>query len=136
MNKYRILIADDNDLVRTCMARLIQDSGDMEIVGQANNGYATVEMTKRLEPDAIILDINMPHLDGIKATRAIHSEFPEIQIIGYSIFDKLEAGARMLEAGAAGYFSKTDPWDEVLFGIHQLLASEPSSKSRLFQEVS
>jgi len=52
MNKYRILIADDNDLVRACMARLIQDSGDIEIVGQANNGHSTVEMTKRLVPVA------------------------------------------------------------------------------------
>ncbi len=127
MNRFRILIADDNELVRTCMARLIQDSGDMEIVGQANNGYATVEMTKRLVPDAVILDINMPKMDGIEASRAIHSECPKIQVIGYSIFDKLEAGERMLRAGAVGYFSKTDPWDEVLFGIRQLLTSKPNS---------
>ena len=110
------------------MARLIQDSGDIEVVGHANDGHSTVEMTKRLVPDAVILDINMPHMDGIEASRAIHSEFPKIQVIGYSIFNKLEVGERMLKAGAVGYFSKADPWDEVFLGIRKILISEPISK--------
>jgi two-component system invasion response regulator UvrY len=129
MNRFRILIADDNDLVRTCMVRLMEDSGEMEVVGQADNGCSTVEMTKRLLPDAVILDIHMPRMDGIEASRAIHSEFPEIQVIGYSILDKLEAGEKMIKAGAAAYFSKADPWDEVLFGIHRLLIAKHSSAS-------
>ena len=70
----------------------------------------------------------MPHMDGIEASRAIHSEFPKTQVIGYSIFDKSDGGERMLKAGAVAYFSKADPWDEVFFGIHKILTSEPTAK--------
>ena len=127
MRKFRILIADDNDLIRAFLVRLIHESDVFEVVGEATNGYAAVEMTKRLSPDAVIMDVSMPQMDGIEASRAIHSEFPKINVIGYSMLDKSEAGMRMLEAGAVGYFSKTDPWDEVIAEIHRVLAPEPTA---------
>jgi DNA-binding NarL/FixJ family response regulator len=125
IRKFRILVADDNNLVRAYLVRLIHESDDLKVVGEATNGYAAVEMTKRLSPDAVIMDVNMPQMDGIEASRAIHSQFPEINVIGYSMSEESDAGTRMLEAGAAGYFLKTDPWDEVIAGIRQVLASGP-----------
>jgi DNA-binding NarL/FixJ family response regulator len=123
MNRFRILIVDDNDLIRRFLAQLIQESGDIEIVGEASDGCAAVEMTKQLIHDAVLMDINMPYMDGIEASRAIHSEFPTIQVIGLSMLDKSEIGREMLEAGAVTCFCKNDPWDEIIAGIHQILAS-------------
>jgi DNA-binding NarL/FixJ family response regulator len=127
MNKFRILIADDNDLIRRFVAQLIQESGDIEIIGEASDGCATVEMAKQLMPDAVLMDINMPKMNGIEASRAIHSEFPKVQVIGLSMLDKSEIGREMSEAGAVACFCKNDPWDEIIAGIHQVLGCESAA---------
>jgi DNA-binding NarL/FixJ family response regulator len=124
MNGFRILIADDNDLLRKFLVQLIQESGGIEIVGEASDGCAAVEMTKLLIPDAVLMDINMPHMNGFQASRAIHAEFPAIRVIGLSMLDKSEFGKEMSEAGAFACFCKSDPWDEIIAGIHQALVSE------------
>lgn len=130
MNRFRILIADDNDFVRQAIVDLISQSMDMEVVGEATNGRSAVDMAKELIPDAVIMDINMPFMDGIEASRSIHSEFPQIIVIGLSMFEKSEMRERMLKAGAAAYFSKTDPWQELIDGIHQVLEPHPSLAAR------
>jgi DNA-binding NarL/FixJ family response regulator len=126
MNRFRVLIADDNDTVRRCFASLICESGDIEVIGEASNGSIAVKMAKQLLPDAVIMDVNMPYMDGIEASRAIHAEFPRIQVIGLSMFDKSDMGEKMLKAGAVAYFSKTDPLDKIIAGIHEVLATEAS----------
>lgn len=125
MTRFRIVIADDNDLIRTLLGRLIEDSGDIKVVGEASDGYSAVEVTRRLVPDAVIMDVNMPKMDGLQASRVIHSEFPNIQVIGLSMFDKSDIGDKMMQAGAVTYFSKSDPLEEVISGIHHVLTPEP-----------
>ncbi len=128
MNRFRILIADDNDPLRSLIVRLLKEStNDLEVVGEASDGYAAIEMTRQLMPDAVIMDIQMPHMDGLEASRAIHAEFPNISVIGLSMFDRSELGDEMLKAGAVSYFSKDMPWDEILAGIRNTLAGEPQA---------
>ncbi len=123
MDKRRILIADDNDLVRSLLAKLLESSSELEVVGQASDGCTAIQMVKHCNPDAVIMDVRMPHIDGIEASRAIHSEFPDIRIIGLSILEKEDVHSEMLEAGAVTCFSKSDSWDEIMAGIREILGS-------------
>ena len=130
-SRFRILIADDNDLIRRCMASLMQESGDIEIIGEASDGFDAVQLTRLLTPDAVIMDINMPRMDGLQASRAIHFEFPQTKVIGFSMFDDPLIKQEMLLAGAVTCFSKNDPWDKVVAGIHQIIAPDLPAKPLL-----
>lgn len=125
--KIRILIADDDDMTRVLLSTLFGDSPDIEIVGEASDGESAVELARQLMPDAVIMDVGMPHMSGIEASRVIHSEHPEIQVIALSMFEEAEMGKKMKEAGAAGYFCKNEPWSDTIEGIHQVLSHESSA---------
>ena len=122
--KIRVLLADDDDMTRVLLMHLFGDSGDIEIVGEAADGKTAVEMTSRLLPDAVIMDIGMPYMNGIDASRVIHSEYPQVQVIALSMLDEAEMGEKMKEAGAVGYFCKNEPWTDTVQGIHQVLAAD------------
>ena len=120
----RILLADEYQIVRQGLRALLEDEADLEVVGEASDGCTAVEMAKQRIPDAVLMDIRMPHMNGIEASRAIHSEFPGIRVIGLSILEKSDIDGDMLEAGAVTCFSKNDPWDVIMAGIHKVLVSE------------
>jgi len=124
--KIRILIADDDDITRFLLTNLFGDSQDIEIIGEAPDGETAVEMTRQLLPDAVIMDIGMPYLSGIEASRAIRSEHPEIQVIALSMFEEAEMRKKMKEAGAIGYFCKNEPWSDTVQGIHNVLSGAKS----------
>jgi DNA-binding NarL/FixJ family response regulator len=122
--KIRILIADDDDMTRVLLANLFADSRDIEIVGEACDGESAVEMARQLLPDAVIMDVGMPHMSGIEASRVIHTEHPKIQVIALSMFDEAEMGKKMKEAGAVGYFCKNESWTDTIEGIHHVLSHD------------
>ena len=105
--KIRILVADDHATVRAGLARLLAQETDMEVVGEAGNGREAVELTDRLRPDVILMDIRMPVLDGIGATRAIRSAHPESRVIGLSMYNEAEHVHVMRAAGAEALLSKS-----------------------------
>jgi DNA-binding NarL/FixJ family response regulator len=115
--RTRVLLADDHEVVREGLARLLKEEPDMEVVGEAADGQAAIDLTRQLLPDVVIMDINMPGMDGIEAARGIHAEFPDVKIIGLSMFEKLERGDAMLEAGAVDYLTKSGPPDAVIAAI-------------------
>jgi DNA-binding NarL/FixJ family response regulator len=125
MGKYRLLLTDDSPAIRKCLSSLIAETEDMEIVGEGQDGHEAVDLTKCLRPDAIIMDVNMPNMDGIEATNRIHSEFPEILVIGFSLFEDPETAGKMLNAGAIRCLSKSMPWESFLSEIRQALSNAP-----------
>lgn len=115
--QIRILLVDDHTVVRQGLATLLNLHSDIEIVGEAADGEEAVEKARKLQPDVILMDISMPKMNGIEATRIISSEFPHIRIIGLSMHQKDDQAARMIEAGASGYCTKDGETDMLLSAI-------------------
>ncbi len=97
--RIRVLLADDHPVVREGLARLLQMQADIEIVGQAADGQRAVEMAHELEPDVVIMDVSMPIVGGIEATRQIHGDLPRIGVIGLSMHSEREVATAMYTAG-------------------------------------
>jgi DNA-binding NarL/FixJ family response regulator len=113
----RILLADDHTIVLQGLSKFLQEQEGMEVVGQAKDGYTTVELARELSPDVIIMDISMPGLNGIDATRLIHSENPDIRIIGLSMHSAKRYIQEMHKAGARGYLLKDCDFEELITAI-------------------
>jgi DNA-binding NarL/FixJ family response regulator len=114
----RIVVVDDHSLVRDGLAVLIEHESGMKVVGAAATGEEAVAVTRRLQPDVIIMDLMLPSLNGIDATRRIIAEFPMIRIIALSACHTHEQVRRALRAGALGFVLKTEAAKELLRAIH------------------
>jgi DNA-binding NarL/FixJ family response regulator len=101
-----VLLADDHRLVRAGLVRLLATAEDIEVVGEASDGSQAVERAKTLAPDVILMDLSMPVLDGIEATRQILSDQPDVRVVALTSFADHPKVADMLEAGAVGYLLK------------------------------
>jgi DNA-binding NarL/FixJ family response regulator len=108
MKKVKILIADDHELIRRGVRTILESSRDAEIVGEATNGIQAVEQTEKLRPDVVIMDLVMPGLDGIEATRRIHAANAGTRVIILTMHDSEVLVRRVLIAGADGYVLKSD----------------------------
>ena len=104
----RIVIVDDNSFVRRGLGHLLQPEQDVHIVGEASDGESAVNLIREIQPDIVLMDISMPGMGGIEATRIIHSELPWVRIIGLSMFQEVEQISAMREAGAVDYVCKSD----------------------------
>lgn len=113
----RIVIVDDHDLVRTGLAGIIEPAHDMEVIGQANNGDEAVRLARTLEPDVILMDVEMPGCSGLEATERILMAQSGIAIVVLTAHAEPPLPARMLEAGASAYLSKTCQGGELLEAI-------------------
>lgn len=117
----RVLLADDHPVVRKALAALLRDEPDIEIVGEVSDGRAAVESAGQLLPDVILMDFSMPEMDGIEATRLIHSKLPRIRIIGLSMYPEVDRSAAMMDAGADAYISKREKPDALLRAIRRVV---------------
>jgi DNA-binding NarL/FixJ family response regulator len=115
--RIRVLLVDDSKIVQEGLARLLRGEPDIEIVGEAFDGEKAIDLTRRFRPDVMTMDINLPGMSGIQATRAIHAEFPEVRVIGLSIFEEGEMADSMRAAGAVGYVAKSAPASALLAAI-------------------
>jgi DNA-binding NarL/FixJ family response regulator len=116
-HRRRVLIADDHRIFRECLTRLLQDLPGLEVVGNAENGLQAIELAAILNPDIVIMDVDMPHMNGIEATRSIAKNYPKVRIIGLSMHDQRTVAVQMLAAGAAVFFQKDGPIDELVSAI-------------------
>jgi PAS domain S-box-containing protein len=116
----RVLIADDHRVVREGIQSFLSQEDWLEVVGQASNGRQAVLMTRDLQPDVVIMDISMPELNGIEATRIITGENPGVRIIGMSMHEQQDMAAAMRSAGAERYLTKGGPAEHLIEAVRQL----------------
>lgn len=110
----RILIVDDHPVVRAGLRELFSEHPSLLVVGEADDGVDAVARTAALQPDLIVMDVSMPRMDGVEATRRIHTAHPRVHIVGLSTHDHEDAARRMREAGAVAYFTKSEGADHLL----------------------
>jgi NarL family two-component system response regulator LiaR len=124
MKKIRIVLAEDHALVREGIRDLIQQQRDMEVLGEAEDGEQAVKLVNELEPDIVLLDIAMPKLNGIEATKQIKTDHPSVSVLVLTAYDNEELILAILEAGASGYLLKNIRSDELLKGIRSVHMGE------------
>lgn len=124
MEKIRVLLADDNEAVREELPKLLEKDGDIEIVGAAKNGREAVEFACTSSPDVMVMDVKMPELDGISATKIICTDHPDIRVIVMSIYDKAEYLNASLRAGASNYIVKSIEIDSLANEIRRVFHDE------------
>lgn len=110
----RVVLADDHAIVREGLASALRDYPDVEIVGEAGDGRAAVELVRQTRPAVVLLDVTMPGMNGIEATRTIRSEFPDVRVIGLSVHDSDDIATAMRDAGASDYLNKATASDRLL----------------------
>ena len=124
MDKIRILVVDDHPIVREGLCALLAVVGDMEVVGEAANGSEAIDMVRKLKPDVVLMDIAMPIMGGLEATRRICREFPKIKVLVLTQYDDKEYVLPVIEAGASGFISKAAASSELIIGIRAVYGGD------------
>jgi len=120
----RVLLADDESLTRVALRDYLASDPSIEVVGDASNGRLAIQQTRSLEPDIVLMDMQMPIMNGVEATRAIRESSPEVAVLGLTTFTTDEYVVEVLRAGAAGYLVKDTPPREIIDAVHQVAAGE------------
>ncbi|MFC1874268.1 response regulator [Chloroflexota bacterium] len=120
MHKTRVLVVDDHVIVRDGICALLSLAGDMEVVGEASNGNEALKMVRELVPDVVLMDMSMPIMGGLEATRRICKEFPRAKVLVLTQYDEKEYVFPVIEAGATGFISKAAASSELVAGIRSV----------------
>jgi len=135
----RVLLVDDQQLVRTGFRMILADEAGIEVVGEASNGREGVDAAARLQPDVVVMDIRMPVMDGVEATRIVCAEDPSIKVLILTTFDIDEYVVEAIRAGASGFLLKDVRPDELVEGIRIVARGDallaPSVTRRLLEAV-
>lgn len=120
----RILLADDHGITRQGLRSLLEKQPDMEVVAEANQGRIAVELVRELTPDVVIMDVSMPDLNGIEATRQIVGEFRNVKVIALSMHSDTLFVSEMLKSGASGYMLKDSAFEELARAIRTVITGK------------
>ncbi|TWX34571.1 response regulator transcription factor [Frigoribacterium sp. ACAM 257] len=135
MTDIRILLVDDQELVRRGMAMIVDSTDDLVVVGEAATGEEAVVLTADLSPDVVVMDVRMPGIGGIEATRRIVRETPSSRVLILTTFDLDEHAFGGLRAGASGFLVKSAPRAELLAGIRAVAAGDAVVSPRVTRAV-
>ncbi len=127
----RLVIADDHDLVRDGYHRMLDREPDLEVVGEARDGREAVELCRRLRPDLVLMDVRMPGMDGLQATREIKGEMPATSVLIVTTYDNPDYLLDAIKAGAAGYVLKDAPKSQLISAVRRTLNGESALNQEL-----
>jgi DNA-binding NarL/FixJ family response regulator len=133
MDGLRILLADDHSLVRRGVRSLLGAQAGWQVCGEAADGREALEKVNELQPDILILDLNMPELNGLEVTRRVHKILPKVEVLVLTVQDSEQVMRQVLEAGARGYMLKSDAGNELLTAVdavrrHRMFLSSQASR--------
>lgn len=113
----KVFLVDDHELVRTGIRRILEEAGDMQVVGEAADGDEALKSARKMQPDVVLMDVNMPGMGGIEATRRMVRLLPAVKVIALTVLDDDPFPARLNEAGAVGYLTKGCPACEMIEAV-------------------
>lgn len=124
MEIARVLVVDDHPMLRSGILSLLNKQSDMHVVGEAESGSQAIELTKELQPDIIVMDINLNGAIDVRSTESIKRQWPHIHILAFSMHNEVQVIRRMLKAGVSAYLTKSAPHDELIRAIRSVLQGE------------
>ncbi len=122
-SKIRLLLVEDHTILRQGMAQFLGQEPDFEIIGEAPDGELAIKLASQLNPDIVLMDLGMPKLGGIEATRTIRRDLPQVRVIGLSMYEERESADAMLAAGASMYLTKSGPAKDLIAAIRSCMKS-------------
>lgn len=131
----RVLVVDDQTLFRSGLSRLLQEDPRIEVLGQASDGIEAVRMARQLKPDVVLMDVKMPNLDGIEATRQIVTENREVKVLMLTTFDTDNEVVKALSAGANGYVLKDSTPSGIVHSIFAVMSGEQVMANAIASQV-
>ena len=132
----QVLIVDDHPLVRNGIRSMLESYCDLQVVGEASNGIEAIMLMEQLHPSIVLMDINMPKMDGVEATALIMNDYPDTIVIGLSVNASTESQETMTRAGAVQLISKDETTDRLYEAIHTAVQRrKPSGKSQIHQKA-
>ena len=118
--KLKVLLVDDHRVIRDFILQLLEQDAGLVVVGKADNGQLAIDLTAKLKPDIVLMDVSMPDLNGIEATRRIIRQAPDVKVIAVSMYHDKGYVNGMFEAGAKGYILKDCVYEELINAIHDV----------------
>jgi two-component system, NarL family, response regulator LiaR len=134
-NPIRVLIIDDHGMVRKGLIAYLKIKPDLEVVGEGRDGKEAIALCEQLQPDVVLMDLIMPELGGIAATRAIHKNWPNIQVIALTSFQERDLVQDVLQAGAISYLLKNISGDDLADAIHAAYLGRPTLAPEAVQSL-
>ena len=122
--KIKVLVADDHPLLRRSLKNILEEQNDFQVVAEASDGEEAAKLAAELEPDVVIMDIGMPKLNGLEATRLIKASHPNIAVLVLTVYDDEKYVLEILKAGAAGYLTKSVFGEEVVQAVRGIITGE------------
>ncbi|WP_153773039.1 UvrY/SirA/GacA family response regulator transcription factor [Pseudomonas sp. MNR3A] len=131
----RVHVVDDHDLVRTGITRMLADIDGLQVVGEADSGEAALKLARELKPDVVLMDVKMPGIGGLEATRKLLRSHPDIKVVAVTVCEEDPFPTRLLQAGAAGYLTKGAGLDEMVQAIRLAFAGQRYISPQIAQQL-
>lgn len=131
----RVLVVDDHDLVRTGITRMLADIDGLQVVGEADSGESALKLARELKPDVVLMDVKMPGVGGLEATRKLLRSHPDIKVVAVTVCEEDPFPTRLLQAGAAGYLTKGAGLDEMVQAIRLAFAGQRYISPQIAQQL-